>query len=101
MSAFVYVTFHSSKAATELVHSKREFEQYAAQYNVKIENILADNGVYSAQLFKEACLKQQQNLTYSVRSAPTGKTGWLNVSLAPSLNERGPSFSMQWLNGLL
>jgi hypothetical protein len=30
MSTFVYVTFHSSKAATELVHSKTEFESYAS-----------------------------------------------------------------------
>jgi len=54
-------TFHSSKAATELVHSKSEFEHYAAQFNVKIQNICADNGVHSAQLFK---VQNQQNLTF-------------------------------------
>ena len=64
MSQFVHVTFHASKAATELVKSKTEFEQFSARYNVKIQNIRADNGVYSAQLFKDACLKQQQNLTF-------------------------------------
>jgi hypothetical protein len=31
---------------------------------VKIQNIRADNGVYSAQLFKDACLRNQQNLTF-------------------------------------
>jgi hypothetical protein len=64
MSSFVYITFHASKADTELVKSKTEFEQYAARFNVTISNIRADNGVYSAQLFREACLKQQQNLTF-------------------------------------
>jgi hypothetical protein len=59
MSTFINITFHASKVATEL-----EFEQYAARYNVKIFNIRADNGVYSAQHFHDACLKQQQNLTF-------------------------------------
>jgi hypothetical protein len=63
-STFVYVTFHSSKAATELVCSKTEFEHYASRYNVTIQNIRADNGVYSAQLFRDACAKSQQNLTF-------------------------------------
>ena len=63
-SSFVYITFHSSKAATELVQSKTEFEQFAARFNIKIQNIRADNGVYSANLFRESCLKQQQNLTF-------------------------------------
>jgi hypothetical protein len=64
VTAFMYLTFHSSKAATELVKSKLEFEQYADRFNVRVSNIRADNGVYSAQLFREACLKQQQNLTF-------------------------------------
>ncbi len=57
MSTFVYITFHSSKATTELVWYKTKFEQYAAQYNICIENIHVENGVYSAQLFKDACVK--------------------------------------------
>jgi hypothetical protein len=59
-----YVTFHASKAATELVKSKAKFEHFGARYNVHIQNIRADNGIYLAHLFKEACLKQQQDLTY-------------------------------------
>jgi hypothetical protein len=64
MSTFVHVTFHSSKAATELGKSKTEFEQFAARFNVKVENIRADNGVYSVQLFCDKCMKQQQDLTF-------------------------------------
>jgi len=63
-TAFVYVTFHSTKAATELVKSKLEFETFADRFNVRIRNIRADNGVYAAQLFRDACLKKQQNLTF-------------------------------------
>jgi hypothetical protein len=64
MSSFVYVTFHSSKAATELLHSKQEFEEWASRYNVSIKSIRADNGVYAAQAFQDSCNKQQQKLTY-------------------------------------
>jgi hypothetical protein len=64
MSSYVYVTFHASKATTELVHSKTEFEQFALRYGVSIKNIRADNGVYLAQLFKDSCMKHQQNLTF-------------------------------------
>jgi hypothetical protein len=78
MPTFVYITFHASKAATELVRSKTEFEQYAARFNIKISYIRADNGVYSAQLFRKACLKQQQNLTFCAVGAhwPNGIAEW-------------------------
>jgi hypothetical protein len=63
-SQFVYVTMHESKRAEELVKSKLEFEDFASRYNVKIKNIRADNGVYTARLFQELCLKNQQTLTF-------------------------------------
>jgi hypothetical protein len=63
-SSFVYVTFHSSEAAAELVCWKAEFEQFSARFNVQIWNIRADNGVYSAQLFRISCLWHQQHLTF-------------------------------------
>jgi hypothetical protein len=50
--------------ATKLVKSKMEFEQFAGHFNVRINNIRADNGVYSAQLFRDSCLRQQQSLTF-------------------------------------
>ncbi|MFN9981848.1 MAG: hypothetical protein ACK53Y_18125, partial [bacterium] len=46
-SRFVYPTFHDSKHASELVASKREFQAYAARFQVTIRKIRADNGVYS------------------------------------------------------
>jgi hypothetical protein len=63
-TSFVYTTFHTSKAASELLASKKEFEMWAAQFNVKIQTIRADNGVYTAQSFKHACTQNQQLLTF-------------------------------------
>jgi hypothetical protein len=69
MSSYVYATFCASKAATELVRSKLEFESFAARHNIVIKNIWTDNGFYSANLFHEACLKNQQDLTFCVVGA--------------------------------
>lgn len=63
-SQFVYVTMHETKRAEELLRSKLEFEDFASKYNVNIRNIRADNGVYTAKCFQEACLKKQQTLTF-------------------------------------
>jgi len=73
-SSFIYVAFHTSKAASKLIRSKTEFEQWMANYNVSLQNIRADNGVYAAQAFKESCNKRQQCLTYCAGLVPTGKT---------------------------
>jgi hypothetical protein len=63
-SKYVYATFHQTKAASELLASKQEFESWAAKYNVHISSIRADNGVYTAKVFIESCTKKQQNLTF-------------------------------------
>jgi len=63
-SRFVYPTFHDSKHASELVASKREFQAYAARFQVTIRKIRADNGVYSAGQFKVSCEEDQQDLTF-------------------------------------
>jgi hypothetical protein len=64
MSSLVYATFHSSKATDELVSSKNEFETWVSHFNIKIMNIRADNGVYSAKVLRDACDRQQQSLTF-------------------------------------
>jgi len=96
-STFVYITFHASKAATELVCSKIEFEEYASHFNFRIRNIPADNGVYSDQAFWDACMKKQQPLTF-MPSAPKGKMGLPNISSAQSHNELALYYSTQWQN---
>jgi hypothetical protein len=61
---FVYVTMHESKHASELIHSKLEFETFASRYQVHIKNIRADNGVYAAKAFQDSCQRNQQSLTF-------------------------------------
>jgi hypothetical protein len=68
-SRFVYVTMHETKWTEELVCSKLEFEDFTAKYNVKIKNIRANNGIYTAKLFQESFLKKQQSLTFCAVSA--------------------------------
>ena len=63
-TSFVYVTFHATKAAQELIASKEEFETWAGKYNVSIKSIRADNGVYAAKAFQDSCRKHQQRLTF-------------------------------------
>lgn len=63
-SQFIYVMMHEMKRAEELLRSKLEFEDFASKYNINIKNIRADNVVYTAKCFKEACLKKQQSLTF-------------------------------------
>jgi hypothetical protein len=63
-SQFVYVTMHETKRAEELLRSKLEFEEYAAKFGINIKNIRADNGVCTAKVIQESCLKKQQNLSF-------------------------------------
>ena len=63
-SRFVYVKMYETKEATELVKSKQEFQDYAARFGIRLKNIRADNGVYTAKLFQDSCAKNQQHLTF-------------------------------------
>lgn len=63
-SKFIFPTFHSTKHASEILQSKAELETYAKRYNVVIERIRADNGVYASQDFQLSCDKAGQDLTF-------------------------------------
>jgi len=63
-SRYVHVTMHKSKKAEELLRSKNDFEDFAARYGVRLKNIRADNGVYTAKTIQSSCMKQQQNLSF-------------------------------------
>jgi hypothetical protein len=63
-SQFVYVTLHDSKKAEELLRSKHEFEDFAARHGVSIKHIRANNGIYTAKIIHDSCLKKQQHLTF-------------------------------------
>lgn len=63
-SKFFYATFHLTKASRELLSSKADFEAFSSQYNIKIQAIRADNGVYAAKCFRDSCMKNQQQLSF-------------------------------------
>lgn len=51
-SRFIYPTFHETKHAAKLISSKKEFQAYASRFNITIQKIRADIGVYSADQFQ-------------------------------------------------
>jgi hypothetical protein len=63
-SHFAYVTMHDSKKAEELLHSKHKFEDFAARYSIPIKSIQADNGVYTAKIIHDSCLKKHWRFTF-------------------------------------
>lgn len=44
--------------------SKREFQTYAKRFNISIQYICADNGVYTAGQFQVSCEEDNQELTF-------------------------------------
>ena len=63
-SRYVHITMHETKKAEELLGSKNDFEDFASRHGVRIKNIRADNGVYTAKTIQASCLKNQQNLSF-------------------------------------
>jgi hypothetical protein len=63
-SCYIFPTFHKTKHASKLIQSKKDFQCFAAKYNVKIRRIRADNGVYSAAPFQLSCEQENQDLFF-------------------------------------
>jgi hypothetical protein len=61
---FIFPMFHITKEASEMLISKKCFEDFAQCFGVQMRNIRAGNGVYAAASFQQACSDKQQNLTF-------------------------------------
>jgi hypothetical protein len=64
-SRFGFVYLQKTASAEETVEGKIAFETYAKRHGVRIHNYLADNGIFKANLWVEACKRGGQGLTFA------------------------------------
>ena len=64
---FIYI--QKTASAEETVEGKRAFEAYSHRHGVKIENYHADNGIFKAYKWIEACKKDGQGMTFAAVNA--------------------------------
>jgi hypothetical protein len=64
-SRFGYVHLQKTSSAEETVEGKNAFESYARRHGVTIQNYLADNGIFKANLWVDECKKKGQGLTFA------------------------------------
>ncbi len=60
-----YVYLQKTATAEETIEGKKAFEQYAADRGIRIRAYHADNGVFRANKWRDACQENKQNLTFS------------------------------------
>jgi hypothetical protein len=62
---FGYVHLQKTATAEETVEGKKAFEAIARRSGIRIENYHADNGIFKANLWVEACRKEGQGMSYA------------------------------------
>ncbi|KAI2496436.1 hypothetical protein MHU86_18060 [Fragilaria crotonensis] len=60
---FVYL--QKTASAEETVESKKAFEAFARRHGVRVINYHADNGIFKAHQWMEACRRDQQGITFA------------------------------------
>ena len=60
-----YVHLQKSTSAEETVESKKAFEAFARSHGVSITQYHADNGIFKANLWLEACKASHQTITFA------------------------------------
>jgi Reverse transcriptase (RNA-dependent DNA polymerase) len=60
---FIYL--QKTASAEETIEGKKAFEAYARRHGVRIQNYHADNGIFKAYQWLEACRKEQQGMTFA------------------------------------
>jgi hypothetical protein len=62
---FGYVHLQKTASAKETIESKKAFEAMARRNGIRIEHYHADNGIFKANAWIEACRKDGQGVTYA------------------------------------
>ncbi len=60
---FVYL--QKTASAEETIDGKKSFEAFAKRHNVQIANYHADNGIFKAHQWMEACRKDQLGMAFA------------------------------------
>jgi hypothetical protein len=60
---FVYL--QKTASAEETVEGKKAFEAFARRHGVRVSNYHADNGIFKAHQWMEACRRDQQGITFA------------------------------------
>ena len=60
-----YIHLQKTASAEETVEGKQAFEAFAKRNGVRIENYHADNGIFKARMWTDACVKAGQGLTFA------------------------------------
>ena len=60
-----YVYLQKTASAEETVEGKKAFEAMARRQGIRIENYHADNGIFKAHIWVEACESERQGITYA------------------------------------
>ena len=65
MTRFGYVYLQKTASAEETIESKKALEAVARRHGVRIEHYHADNGIFKANAWVEACRKDGQGISYA------------------------------------
>ena len=60
---FVYLK--KTASTDEMIEGKKAFEPFARQHNVRLSNYHADNGIFKAHQWMQACRDDQQGMTFA------------------------------------
>ena len=64
-SYFTYTYMMRSKTAVQEVQSKKAFEAFAKAHEIEVKHYHADNGIFTAKLWREDCIEEGQGLTFT------------------------------------
>ena len=64
-TSYGYIHLQKSASEEETLAGKQAFEQHCRQFNVNIKAYHADNGIFTANAWKQSCIDKEQTLTYA------------------------------------